>query len=359
MSTILKDLLNIFQNFNTISILLALVAPLLAFIILHLKLRRDKNYKTFILVFLGGTLTVLPLFLYQLTYGYLIQNNTITDHVGNLKNFLYSQHVAYWAILFYVFIAVTEEIIKFYVVKELDKRNPSLITTINDALKLGIAAGLGFAFSENIFYFSNYTNFQFTSSTKGLISLFIGRTFITAVAHTMFTCIFTYYYGISKFAKDFLDFEKLQGKFVKPEDYNRFKNKKIFTGLFLSMIIHALFNLSLEIPKIVTTANTSIQQLRTLSQFIAIGLVIFMVIYVSFLLQRKTGNLTFILADKYRSSMPAKDEEVILELIGLWYKEGRYAEVEAICQRLLKRDPDNNVVKLFKAHSTDKLNENN
>jgi RsiW-degrading membrane proteinase PrsW (M82 family) len=357
MHPILQNLVSIFQNFNSLSFMLGLFAPLVAFLILHFKLRRDKNYKTYILVFLGGTLTVLPIFLYQLTYQHLITTSNIPDFVGTIKNSLTSKNVAYWSVLFYIFIALTEEFIKFFVVKKLDKRNPELITTINDALKLGIAAGLGFAFAENIKYFSDYTSLGLGTSYKGLITLFIGRTFITTIGHTMFTCIFTYYYGISKFAKDFLDFEKLQGKFVKPEDYSKFQKKYIFKGLILSMIIHALFNLSLEIPKIISNPNIPIQNLKTISQLSAIGLIVMMVIYVSFLLQRKTGNLTFILADKYRSSMAAKDEEVILELIGMWYKEGRYQEVQDICDRLLKRDPDNNVVKLFKAHASDKLAE--
>ncbi len=357
MHPILQNLLSIFQNFNTLSVLLGLFAPLVAFSILHFKLRRDKNYKTFILIFLGGTLTVLPIFLYQLTYQYLISTATIPDFVGSIKTSLASRNIAYWSILFYIFIALTEEFIKFFVVKKLDKRNPELITTINDALKLGIAAGLGFAFAENIKYFSDYTSLGIGTSYKGLITLFIGRTFITTVGHTMFTCIFTYYYGISKFAKDFLDFEKLQGKFVQPSDYEKFRKKYVLKGFLISLIIHALFNLSLELPKIVNSPNIPLQNLKTISQLSAIGLIVMMVIYVSFLLQRKTGNLTFILADKYRSSMAAKDEEVILELIGMWYKEGRYKEVQEICERLLKRDPDNNVVKLFKAHATDKLAE--
>lgn len=357
MSAVFQNLLSIFQNFNTLSIALGLFAPLVAFLILRFRLRRDKNYKIYILVFLGGVLTVLPIFLYQLSYQQLISTNTIPDFVGSIKTFLTTKNIAYWSILFYIFIALTEEFIKFFVVKKLDKNNPELITTINDALKLGIAAGLGFAFAENIKYFSDYTSLSFGTSYKGLITLFIGRTFITTVGHTMFTCIFTYYYGISKFAKDFLDFEKLQGKFVKPEDYNKFKRKQIAKGFTLSLLIHALFNLSLELPKIINNPNIPVQTLKSISQFSAIGLILFMLIYVYYLLQRKTGNLTFILADKYRSSLAAKDEEVILELIGMWYKEGRYQEVQAICERLLKRDPDNNVVKLFKAHATDKINE--
>lgn len=357
MQSILNQFLDIFKSFNALSIALALIPPILFLVILLTKFRRDKNLKTYIYVFLGGTLTVVPIFLYQLTYKQIAATNPNLDFVGPLKSFLSNQHVAFWAILFYFFIALTEEFIKFYVVKELDKRQPELIVTINDALKLGIAAGLGFAFAENIKYFSDFTNFNLSGSNRGLIQLFIGRTFITLVAHMMFSCIFAYFYGISKFAKDFLDFEKLQGKFVQPNDYIKFRNSNIAKGFILSLLTHAAFNLSLELPNIITSTSIPLERLRLISQISAIGIVISMVVYVGFLLQRKTGNLTFILADKYRSSMAAKDEEVVLELIGMWYKEGRYEEVEQICQRLLKRDPDNNVVKLFQSHAKDKLTE--
>ena len=39
----------------------------------------------------------------------------------------------------------------------------------------------------------------------------------------------------------------------------------------------------------------------------------------------------------------------------MWYNQGRYEEVNQICERLLKRDPDNNVVKLFRAKTQEKL----
>jgi hypothetical protein len=80
-----------------------------------------------------------------------------------------------------------------------------------------------------------------------------------------------------------------------------------------------------------------------------------MFMLLQYLLSRKTGSLTFVLADKHRSTMSVKDEEVVLELIGMWYNQGRYEEVNGICERLLKRDPDNNVVKLFKAKVQDQL----
>ena len=44
-----------------------------------------------------------------------------------------------------------------------------------------------------------------------------------------------------------------------------------------------------------------------------------------------------------------------MEFIGMAMNEGKLEEVVQICDRLLIRDPDNNVVKLFKAQARDKL----
>ena len=42
--------------------------------------------------------------------------------------------------------------------------------------------------------------------------------------------------------------------------------------------------------------------------------------------------------------MARRDQDVVLELLAMWTKEGRYRDVVDICQRLLMRDPDNKVV---------------
>lgn len=40
----------------------------------------------------------------------------------------------------------------------------------------------------------------------------------------------------------------------------------------------------------------------------------------------------------------------------MWYKEKKYQDVIEICDRLLQKDPSNNVVKLFKAHALEQKN---
>ena len=45
--------------------------------------------------------------------------------------------------------------------------------------------------------------------------------------------------------------------------------------------------------------------------------------------------------------MNDRDKDVVLELMGTWYKEGKYLEVIKTCKRLLKKDPTNPVIRLF------------
>ena len=55
--------------------------------------------------------------------------------------------------------------------------------------------------------------------------------------------------------------------------------------------------------------------------------------------------------------MAKKDEDVILELLAMWFQNKRYVDVLHICERLLERDPDNTVVQLFKAKAMDAMDE--
>src|SRR6056300_927667 len=206
--------------------------------------RRDKNFKIYLWVFLFGTLTVFPILGYQLLYQKLV-GNTAYDFIPGLKS---SVSLNTWYVILYAFVGITEEIVKFLIVKITDKKYPQLIKTLSDSLKLGILAGLGFAFAENIIYFVRIWT---RSGFDGLMGPFIFRSIFTVCAHLIFSGIFSYFYGISKFAKDFINFEKWKGEKVTIVDYYNFKRKNILKGLFLSMIIHAIFNtmLSIQLPK--------------------------------------------------------------------------------------------------------------
>jgi hypothetical protein len=56
--------------------------------------------------------------------------------------------------------------------------------------------------------------------------------------------------------------------------------------------------------------------------------------------------------------MAKTDEEVVIELLGMWFNKGKYVDVIHVCERLLKRDPENKIVKLFKAKALDQISPN-
>jgi RsiW-degrading membrane proteinase PrsW (M82 family) len=314
-----------------LSILLASV-PAIIWSLIFLD-RKDPNSKLYFLIFLGGTLTVLPLLGMQLGYRAIINVNHSLDFVGVLKG------LSYWVVILYAFVGISEEFIKFYIVRYIDKTHPELITTTASAIKFGILSALGFAFSENILYFYRiWTNYGIDQ----LFAPFLFRSTFTVCAHIMFSGIFAYFYGISKFTDDFLDFKKWQGKKVNPSQYKSFRKIMILSGLFAAMILHGAFNIMLEfglvIPVIIEVA--------------------LMFLFLTAVLKRKSINLVYILADKHKSVMKKEDIDVVLEYVGTNFERGNYKLVTEITERLLKRDPDNNVAKLFQAKALDKLSEN-
>jgi RsiW-degrading membrane proteinase PrsW (M82 family) len=311
-----------------LSIFLAAV-PAIIWSLVFLK-KEDPNSKLYFLVFLGGTLTVLPLLGMQVGYRAIINANPNLDFVGILKD------LSIWVLILYAFVGIMEEWIKFYIVKYIDRTHPELITTTSSAIKFGILSALGFAFSENILYFSRiWMNF----GIQELFAPFLFRSTFTVCAHIMFSGIFGYFYGLSKFTDDFLDFKKWQGKEVKPKDYIRHRKIMVALGLGAAIILHGAFNIMLEFGLVIPV-------------IIQVGL---MFLFLTALLKRKSVNLVFILADKHKSVMDKKDIDVVLEYMGTQFDRGQYNLVNEIADRLLKRDPDNNVAKLFKSNSLDKL----
>jgi hypothetical protein len=171
----------------------------------------------------------------------------------------------------------------------------------------------------------------------------------------VFSGIFGYYFGIAKFTIDISLQKGLEGKKHIPAlilsrtfriSYAQaLREVKILQGIFTAMGIHAVFNFLLQLNQILPS----------------IIIVVLGYLFLRYLLQRKAGNLILIsdIDEKRRSNMGKKDEDVVLELVGLWFEQKKYVDVMHICERLLERDPDNNVVKLFKAQAMDKLDPNN
>jgi hypothetical protein len=244
-----------------------------------------------------------------------------------------------------------EEIIKQIVVIFVDKKT-LLIKTIGDSIRYSIVAALGFSFVENAYYL---IQFWPSLALTEIAGMYMFRSIFTTCAHMIFSGIFGYYYGIGKFAIDINEQEKWTGEvslstkvfskiFGMPKS-QAYQQQIIVKGMIIAILAHAVFNYLLELNIVL----------------LALGFVLCGYGYLRFLLSRKSGNLMLVtdITTMKKSTLAKKDEDTVLELIGMWFKDKRYVDVLHICERLLQRDPDNNVVKLFRAKAIDSMEKDN
>lgn len=291
-----------------------------------------------LLAFFLGTLTVLPLLL---LYDFLWVKFPQLNVYNAIESSVHDVHYA--AVLTLIVVGALEELAKSGVVRIIARTRIG-IQTINDAVKYSILAGLGFAFTENIFYFRDA---WLAGGVMELLPVLIFRSVFTVCAHMVFSGIFGYFYGIAKFAHPIMEARLWMGersmgvrilaKILGANEAKAFSELMLLKGLFIAMAVHAAFNSFLEF-------NMFLPVLA----LVAVGFA-----YLMYLLAHKTGAIVFASTGQ-TSSMAKRDVDTVLELLGMWTKEGRYKDVVDICQRLLLRDPDNKVVQLFEAKAMEK-----
>ncbi len=332
-----------FSEFANISIgplVLALTLAALPILIwMYLLFQKDHATKiTLLKVFLFGALSVIPLMVIQ--YSWLFFNDvslysTVEHSVNNI-------HLGF--LMTFIAVGVFEEVTKFNMVRHL-KWAKVQINTINDAIRYLFVIALGFAFTENIFYFYSIAS---SGQFNNLVAAFMFRSTFTAAAHMVFSGIVGYYYAIGKFGNPVLELDSWTGNRHKALEWIQktigLKGKNIFhlgktlQGLFFAMALHAAFNFALQLNKIGYAAIIVVAGYA-------------LVIYLS---KKRMTYLVFTEEEKARpSTIGTEEENVVIELMGMWINEGKYKEVIEICDRLSLRDPDNNVVKLFRAKAID------
>jgi len=320
---------------------LALIPAAVWFIFLFNKSKRTSIQ---ILIFLLSIFSVIPIIVIQL----FIQIFPQFDILTFLQSQIHNQNINY--IILFISVGIVEEIVKQLIVRLIDKKY-LLIQTINDSIHYSLIAALGFAFTENILYIiAIYSNLGINQ----LIVPYLFRSLFTTGAHLIFSGFFGYYYGIAKFSLKITEQSRWVGKknrfatFVsnalKMSRLRAIKEITILKGLFVAIIMHAIFNLLLQF-----------NQLVPVSIYIIVGFLLLIK-----KLKQKTGQLILITdsSEERTSSMPKKDQDVVIELLGMWFKDKRYVDVLHICERLMERDPNNKVIQLFKAKALDKMDQN-
>lgn len=319
---------------------LALVPAIIWFTFL---LNKSKRTSIQILIFFLSIFTVVPVFALH----YVLDLFPQFDILAFLQNQIHNQNANY--VLLFISVGIVEEIVKQIILRVVDRKY-LLVQTINDSIHYSLIAALGFAFAENIFYiFSIYNQLGW----QQLIIPYLFRSIFTTAAHLIFSGFFGYFYGLAKFSMNITEqsrwagkkhhFANFIGSIFQISRLQAVKELMIIRGLIVAIALHAVFNFMLQLNQIIPVAIYIVA---------GFGLLLHQ-------LRQKSGKLILVTdpTESRSSSMAKSDEDVVIELVGMWFKDKRYVDVIHICERLAERDPDNKVVQLFKAKALDKIDE--
>jgi len=215
------------------------------------KMHREDRLHTFS-TFLIGALAVFPILLYKWLWKYFPD----IDIIKYSKNFEHDLigisgfvMIPVSAIVAFSFVGVIEEVMKQSAVHAVDDGR---LSDIDDSIMFSIIAALGFSFTENILYF--YTIWA-KQGPEQLLIPFLFRSVFSTFAHILFSAMFGYYYGIAHFAKPLLQ-EELRNsshtfwdwyhKVFKWKTAKLFHEEKMLEGLMLAVVLHAVYNIFLE-----------------------------------------------------------------------------------------------------------------
>lgn len=258
-------------------------------------------------------------------------------------------------IMILLLFASMEELIKLYVMRTVDRKTLS-ITRIGNAMRYCIASALGFSFVENVYYLYSWWPYI---GTGELATMYFFRSIFTTASHMVYSGVLGYFYGIGKFSmiinqqKNIIEnkrdkLSEFIAKIFNLPPSEGFRQKAVLKGLFIAIGMHFTINFLLEL-----------QQQKGIAILLPVVILtnVLMYLFLQYLLKRKTSHL-ILLTDpttQRASSMNKKNEDVVTELLGMWFKDKKYVDVIHVCERLLERDPDNPVVKLFKAKAMDEM----
>lgn len=197
------------MNNTIIAFLLALIPGLVWLIYFIRKDNLPEPKKKIFKVFLAGMLMSIPILCFELWL------------VGDL-NKLGIEGTAFLIIKYIFAIGLIEELFKYFAVRFTALKSSEIDEPIDLPIYMIIGA-LGFATIENIILFCNQSTVLLTNPAILTFSRFLGATLL----HLLCSGIIGYFFALS--------FYHLKYRYI-----------LCFTGFFLAIIIHAVFNFSLE-----------------------------------------------------------------------------------------------------------------
>lgn len=224
----------------------------------HLDSKDPEPIKASSFALLAGVLSTLPVFALQLVFTLFPEFDLVSKAQANITNPLI------FSSAFLVFVAFIEELTKGLAFLWVIRRYEPSFNQVVDGIVYGALVGIGFAFAENIYYFTRAIDvFQFSGNFLAVFSI---RSFGTMLAHTLFTGLFGFYFAKAYFAP-VIDHDskseklwenvrhnikqafKLHATFLhllpnsaKSEGRTFKRNVLIFEGFIVAILIHFLYN---------------------------------------------------------------------------------------------------------------------
>lgn len=215
--------------------------------------KQPEPRKLVALTFVAGMLAVAPILLYKASWA-LFPQLEIFLHTEKYVHITFSLFslltIPLSVILAFMFVGVIEEYMKHFAVKMVDDNK---FKCIDDAIEFSIIASLGFSFVENIMYFYFIWTGQ---GTEQFLVAFIFRSIFSTFAHILFSGVYGYYYGIAHFSTPIYQEEVKKKRFAITNFFHKitrmksesiFHKEKVMEGLFMAVLLHAVFDIFLEV----------------------------------------------------------------------------------------------------------------
>jgi RsiW-degrading membrane proteinase PrsW (M82 family) len=213
--------------------------------------KNPESRKWTFITFFVGMVSVSPILVYKWAWKFFPEINafqyinTFEGNIIQIKNFALPLSVT----LTFMLVGVFEEYLKHVVVKVVDQGR---FKSIDDAIEFSIIAALGFAYVENILYFTFIWESQ---GVESFVMSVVFRSIFSTFAHILFSGIYGYYYGIAHFAAPIFQEDLKKKSFLllrflhvitRFRLVTLFKEQKVLEGLVYAVLTHAFFNILLE-----------------------------------------------------------------------------------------------------------------
>lgn len=239
--------------FKSLIVLFFATIPVIGWMSWLLK-KHKKNKILILLTFIGGIFSAFLIIYYQKYWDQTINLIFFKVNPINFKeniNGIFNKSPLLALFLSFVGVGVIEEFMKFQIMRLI---NLKFFKSIDDVIELAIVSALGFAFLENIVYFSH--NWE-QLSVSSFFVFAVMRITIVLMVHILCSAILGYYYGMAFFASPMLKIQYMKKgthpvlsilkKFLHLKRHHIYHDEMLLIGLVFSMSLHAIYDFVLTI----------------------------------------------------------------------------------------------------------------